>query len=173
MTPIVLYLRHAHFLVYRQALACPKSCLKDGGVPKSPCSCNWQPWCPSAGTFSNIDVGSYRGCCVAGDGRLERYRLNAEKCLTLAQTFTNVENKRNLKAAKALGLDGPLIHATARRRGECPLVTKSVGLPPPFQSEQFCSVTVIDAAYTENLASVRAAQKTATYRSLRFPQLAA
>jgi small subunit ribosomal protein S21 len=39
----------------------PKSCLKDGGVPKSPCSCNWQPWCPSAGTLS-IDVGSYRGC---------------------------------------------------------------------------------------------------------------
>jgi AhpC/TSA family len=23
--------------VYQQALACPKSCLKDGGVPKSPC----------------------------------------------------------------------------------------------------------------------------------------
>jgi hypothetical protein len=39
----------------------PKSCLKDGGVPKSPCSCHWQPWCPSAGTLS-IDVGSYRGC---------------------------------------------------------------------------------------------------------------
>jgi hypothetical protein len=53
-------------------------------------------------------------------------------------------------------------------------VTKSVGLPPPFQSEQFCSVTVIDAAYIKNLASVRrAAQKTATYRILRFPQLAA
>jgi small subunit ribosomal protein S21 len=33
----------------------PKSCLKDGGVPKSPCSCNWQPWCPSAGTPSNIN----------------------------------------------------------------------------------------------------------------------
>jgi small subunit ribosomal protein S21 len=25
-------------------------------------SSNWQPWCPSAGTISNIDVGSYRGC---------------------------------------------------------------------------------------------------------------
>ena len=35
---------------------------------------------------------------MAGDGRLERYRLNAEKCLTLAQTFTNVENKRALLA---------------------------------------------------------------------------
>jgi hypothetical protein len=55
----------------------------------------------------------------------------------------------------------------------CPLVTKSVCLPPPFQSEQFCSVTVIDAAYIQNLASVRAARKTATYRILRFPQLAA
>ncbi len=30
-------------IIYKQALACPKSCLKDGGVPKSPCSCNWQP----------------------------------------------------------------------------------------------------------------------------------
>ena len=55
----------------------------------------------------------------------------------------------------------------------CPLVTKSVGLPPPFQSEQFCSVTVIDGAYISDLASVRAARKTATYRILRFPQLAA
>ena len=35
---------------------------------------------------------------MAGDGRLERYRLNAEKCLTLAQTFTNFENKRALLA---------------------------------------------------------------------------
>ena len=51
--PIFLYMGK-HWLV-------PKSCLKDGGVPKSPCSCNWQPWCPSAGTLS-IDVGSYRGC---------------------------------------------------------------------------------------------------------------
>jgi hypothetical protein len=53
------------------------------------------------------------------------------------------------------------------------LMTQSVGLPPPFQSEQFCSVTVIDTAYIQNLASVRAARKTATYRILRFPQLAA
>jgi hypothetical protein len=40
-------------------------------------------------------------------------------------------------------------------------------------SEQFCSVAVIDRAYVRDLASVRAAQKTATYRILRFPQLAA
>ena len=53
------------------------------------------------------------------------------------------------------------------------LMTQSVGLPPPFQSEQFCSVTVIDTAYIQNLASVRAAGKTATYRILHFPQLAA
>jgi hypothetical protein len=29
----------------------------------------------------------------------------------------------------------------------CLLMTQSVGLPPPFQSERFCSVTVIDWAY--------------------------
>jgi hypothetical protein len=34
VTPIVLYLLHAHFLIHRQALACPKSCLKDGGIPE-------------------------------------------------------------------------------------------------------------------------------------------
>jgi hypothetical protein len=27
------------------------------------------------------------------------------------------------------------------------LVTQRVGLPPPLQSEQFCSVTVIDGVY--------------------------
>src|SRR4029450_3098410 len=38
---------------------------------------NWQPWCPSAGTISNVDVGSYRGCprhpgfgCWGPGGRL-------------------------------------------------------------------------------------------------------
>jgi hypothetical protein len=30
----------------------------------------------------------------AGDERLERYRLNAEKCLALAQTFNDRESKR-------------------------------------------------------------------------------
>ena len=38
-------------------------------------------------------------------------------------------------------------------------MTHHVGLPPLFQSEQFCSVTVIDRAYINSLASVRAAQK--------------
>src|SRR4029077_9204100 len=33
----------------------------------------------------------------------------------------------------------------------------------PFQSEQFCSVTVIDGAYVSSSASVRVAGKTATY----------
>jgi hypothetical protein len=47
------------------------------------------------------------------------------------------------------------------------------GLPLPFRGEQFCSVTVLDGAYVVLLASVRAAQKTATYRILRLPQLAA
>jgi hypothetical protein len=31
---------------------------------------------------------------MAGDERLERYRLNAEKCLTLAQTFSDQKSKR-------------------------------------------------------------------------------
>ena len=40
---------------------------------------NWQPWCLSAGTISNVDVGSYRGChrypncvypCASGPGAL-------------------------------------------------------------------------------------------------------
>jgi hypothetical protein len=30
------------------------------------------------------------------DERLERYRLNAEKCLTLAQTFNDQQSKRTL-----------------------------------------------------------------------------
>jgi hypothetical protein len=37
-------------------LVSPKSCLKDGDVPKPPCSCNWQPSCPSTGTLSNIEL---------------------------------------------------------------------------------------------------------------------
>ena len=59
-------------------MTCPKSCPKNGDVPKSPFS-NWQAWCPSAGTISNVDVGSYRGChrhpncaypCASGPGAL-------------------------------------------------------------------------------------------------------
>jgi hypothetical protein len=33
---------------------------------------------------------------MARDERLERYRLNAEKCLTLAQTFNDPQSKRTL-----------------------------------------------------------------------------
>jgi hypothetical protein len=33
---------------------------------------------------------------MAGDERLERYRLNAEKCLALAQKFNDQESKRAL-----------------------------------------------------------------------------
>ena len=43
--------------------------------------------------------------------------------------------------------------------------------PQDRQSEQFCSVTVIDGAYITRLASVRAAHKSATYRILRFPSI--
>jgi uncharacterized membrane protein YedE/YeeE len=70
------------------------------------------------------------------------------------------------------GIFGGLINPQTSDRS-LTTTPQSVGLPPPSQSEQFCSVTVIDAAYIKNLASVRAARKTATYRILRFPQLAA
>jgi hypothetical protein len=73
------------------------------------------------------------------------------------------------------GIFGGLINPQTSDRS-LTTTPQSVGLPPPSQSEQFCSVTVIDAAYIQNLASVRAAElpkKTATYRILRFPQLAA
>ena len=33
---------------------------------------------------------------MTGDERLERYRLNAEKCLALAQTFGDPQRKRTL-----------------------------------------------------------------------------
>jgi hypothetical protein len=33
-----------------------------------------------------------------GDGRLERYRRNAEKCLELAQNFNDLKSKRTMVA---------------------------------------------------------------------------
>jgi hypothetical protein len=33
---------------------------------------------------------------MTGNERLERYRLNAEKCLALAQTFNDHQSKRTL-----------------------------------------------------------------------------
>jgi hypothetical protein len=33
---------------------------------------------------------------MTGDERLERYRLNAEKCLALAHTFNDPQSKRTL-----------------------------------------------------------------------------
>jgi hypothetical protein len=33
---------------------------------------------------------------MAGDERLERYQLNAQKCFALAQTFKDSESKRTL-----------------------------------------------------------------------------
>ena len=33
---------------------------------------------------------------LTGDERLERYRVNAEKCLALAQTFSDPHSKRTL-----------------------------------------------------------------------------
>ena len=35
---------------------------------------------------------------MAEDGRLERYRQNAEKCFELAQRFNDLESKRSLLA---------------------------------------------------------------------------
>jgi hypothetical protein len=58
-TAIVLYLRRPFMGIYRQVLTCLKSCSKTGTY-RSLRSSNWQPWCPSAGTSSDIDAGSYR-----------------------------------------------------------------------------------------------------------------
>src|SRR5271157_2587951 len=61
VTPIVLYLRRAHFGIYRQARLSeelPKKRRRTEVFVSSP----WRPECPSAGTVSNIDGGSYRGC---------------------------------------------------------------------------------------------------------------
>src|ERR1017187_9199676 len=61
-TPIALYPRHAHCLHMRASSGLPEELPKKLGRTEVFVSSNWQPWCPSAGTISNIDVGSYRGC---------------------------------------------------------------------------------------------------------------
>jgi small subunit ribosomal protein S21 len=71
--------------LHRQALACPKSCPKKRQRTEVSASSNWQAWCPSAGTISKIDVGSYRGChrhphcaypCASGPGALVIWPIN-------------------------------------------------------------------------------------------------
>jgi small subunit ribosomal protein S21 len=79
----------------------PKSCLKDGGVPKSPCAYNWQQRCPSAGTLSNFDVGSYRWCpchpscayqCASGPGALAIGSIYARSKRNTACRFSSATN---------------------------------------------------------------------------------
>ena len=55
VTPIALYLRHAHLRLVSTDLSeeLPKKRRRTEVVV---CS-NWQPWCPSAGTFSNNNLG--------------------------------------------------------------------------------------------------------------------
>ena len=53
--------------------------------------------------------------------------------------------------------DSGHVDGMAGRRSE--VLTQSVGLPPPFQSEQFCSVTVVDGAYVTPQQSVRARRR--------------
>jgi hypothetical protein len=71
---------------------------------------------------------------MGGDGRLDRYRLNAEKCLELAQTFNDQERKRiMLRMADAWltlaeqhlkNSETVLMHETPTRANEPPT-------PPP------------------------------------------
>ncbi len=56
---------------------------------------------------------------MAGDERLESYRLNAEKCLELAQTFKDFDAKRTMLAMA----DAWLLLAEHRE--------KNVGTAPP------------------------------------------
>ena len=72
---------------------------------------------------------------MAGDGRLERYRLNAEKCLALAQTFTDIENKRSLLAMANAWLTLAEQHL---KNSEIVLVheTRSPVNEPPAQSNE-------------------------------------
>ena len=58
----MFFISGAPILAYTGKHACLKSCPKNGDVPKSSFSSPWRPWCPSAGTVSNIEVASYRGC---------------------------------------------------------------------------------------------------------------
>ena len=55
VTPIALYLRHAHLRQVSTDLSeeLPKKRRRTEVLVSS----NWQPWCPSAGTFSNNDLG--------------------------------------------------------------------------------------------------------------------
>jgi small subunit ribosomal protein S21 len=62
VTPIVLYLRHTQLSGVSASTGLSEELLKRRRRTEVSVSYNWQPWCPSAGTLSNIDVGSYRWC---------------------------------------------------------------------------------------------------------------
>src|SRR5450759_649996 len=79
VTPIVLYLRHAHYWHIQASTDLSEELPKKRRRTEVSVSSNWQPWCLSAGTISNVDVGSYRGCyrhpncaypCASGSGAL-------------------------------------------------------------------------------------------------------
>src|SRR5690242_9087188 len=61
LTPIVLYLRHTNIGAQEARTCSSEELPKKRRRTEFSVSSNWQPWCPSAGTVSNIDVGSYRG----------------------------------------------------------------------------------------------------------------
>jgi hypothetical protein len=78
---------------------------------------------------------------MAGDGRLERYRLNAGRCLELAQTFTDPESKRSLLGMANAWLtlaeqhlknsETTLVYETPPPRNEPPPPVDEPPKPPP------------------------------------------
>jgi len=59
-----------------------------------------------------------------GDGRLERYRRNAEKCLDLAQRFNESESKRSLLAMANAWL---ILAEQHRKNSKTVLVNEATG----------------------------------------------
>ena len=85
---------------------------------------------------------------MAGDERLERYRLNAEKCLTLAQRFNNRESKHALLGMAKAWLtlaerhvknsETVLVYETPPRANEPPK-PQAVIEPPPVNDPRSVS----------------------------------
>jgi hypothetical protein len=88
---------------------------------------------------------------MAGDGRLERYRLNAESCLELAQTFTDPESKRSLLGMANAWLklaeqhvknsETVLVYETPPQRNEPPPPDEPSKPPPANESPKPPSVS--------------------------------
>ena len=102
VTPIALYLRHAHLKQVSNDLSeeLPKKRRRTEVFVSS----NWQPWCPSAGTVSNNDLGflasgaiGIRICAyprASGPGRLGRRASSSIS--TLPQMGWSKENRLDL-----------------------------------------------------------------------------